>query len=513
MKQLSALDAMFAYTETANTPMHIGQLLIYDPSTAPGGAVGFKDILRYIEGRLDGARIFRQKLVRVPLDLDHPYWVDDANFDIEFHVRHIALPKPGDWRQLCIQAARIYARPMDMNKPLWEYTVIEGLDNVEGVPKGSFAMLHKMHHAAIDGQSGLQMTLALHDLDAKMKPRKFDMDFKPEADPNPIGLLAKAQFNNIANPVRGLQNLQKLIPMPKRLLDVRREFVQRDDAKTSIPKTRFNKKLSPHRVFDGREFVLSDIKKIREAFPGATVNDVMIAAVSGSMRGYLKAKDDLPDTTLKIGAPVSVRSDDDKDSAGNQVTMMQVGVGTHLADAGERLKFIMAETQRSKAMTQAMGAKTLMELSGAMPAGLTAAGTKMMVRAGLVERLNPAVNSVVTNVPGPMVPMYFAGAELVKSFGMGILAEGQGLFHVVTSYNGNVILTFLADRNIMPDPEFYATCISRSFADLMAAATKAKTAATRQAKTKKAKVTKTPKKRVSASAATAGAVRRKAVKK
>ena len=129
MKQLSALDAMFAYTETANTPMHIGQLLIYDPSTAPGGKVGFKDILRYIEGRLDGARIFRQKLVRVPLDLDHPYWVDDANFDLEFHVRHIALPKPGDWRQLCIQAARIYARPMDMNKPLWEYTVIEGLDN------------------------------------------------------------------------------------------------------------------------------------------------------------------------------------------------------------------------------------------------------------------------------------------------------------------------------------------------------------------------------------------------
>ena len=158
---------MFAYTETPNTPMHIGQLLIYDPSTAPGGKVGFKDILRYIEGR------------------------------------HIALPKPGDWRQLCIQAARIYARPMDMNKPLWEYTVIEGLDNVEGVPKGSFAMLHKMHHAAIDGQSGLQMTLALHDLDAKMKPRKFDMQFEPEKDPNPMALLAKAQFNNIANPVRG----------------------------------------------------------------------------------------------------------------------------------------------------------------------------------------------------------------------------------------------------------------------------------------------------------------------
>lgn len=504
MKQLSALDAMFAYTETANTPMHIGQLLIYDPSTAPGGMVGFKDILRYIEGRLDGARIFRQKLVRVPLDLDHPYWVDDANFDLEYHVRHIALPKPGDWRQLCIQAARIYARPMDMNKPLWEYTVIEGLDNVAGVPKGSFAMLHKMHHAAIDGQSGLQMTLALHDLDAAMKPRKFALKFQPEADPNPLALLAKAQFNNIANPVRGMQNLQKLLPLPKRLLDVRRQFVQRDDAKGSIPKTRFNKKLSPHRVFDGREFALTEIKKIRSAFPGATVNDVMIAVVSGAMRAYLKAKNDLPERTLKIGAPVSVRTDDDKDSAGNQVTMMQVGVGTHLNNAGDRLHFIMAETQRSKAMTQAIGAKTLMELSGAMPAGLTAAGTKMMVRAGLVERLNPAVNTIVTNVPGPMVPMYFAGAKLVKSFGMGILAEGQGLFHVVTSYNGNVILTFLADRQVMPDPEFYADCIGRSFADLIDAAAKAEAAAVRKELIRKQRAEAEPKKRLAASAVTAG---------
>ncbi len=260
--------------------------------------------------------------------------------------------------------------------------MIEGLDNVEGVPKGSFAMLHKMHHAAIDGQSGLQMTLALHDLDAEMKPRAFDMTFEPEKDPNPLALLAKAQFNNIANPVRGLQNLQKLIPMPKRLFDVQREFRQRDDAKGSIPKTRFNKKLSPHRVFDGREFALSDIKKIREAFPGATVNDVMIAVVSGSMRGYLKAKNDLPEKTLKIGAPVSVRSDDDKDSAGNQVTMMQVGVGTHLADAGERLKFIMAETKRSKAMTQAMGCQDADGIVG-RDAGRFAAGGPDDAPAGL----------------------------------------------------------------------------------------------------------------------------------
>ncbi|MCP5129922.1 MAG: DUF1298 domain-containing protein [Pseudomonadales bacterium] len=185
------------------------------------------------------------------------------------------------------------------------------------------------------------------------------------------------------------------------------------------------------------------------------------------MHKYLKAKKDLPEKTLKIGAPISVRDENDKDSAGNQVTMMIVGGGTHLDSAAQRLEFVMAETQRSKAMNEAIGAKTLMEISGAMPAGLTAAGTKMM--AGLADRFNPPVNTVLTNVPGPNFKMYFTGAELVKSFGMGILAEGQGLFHVVTSYNGDVILTILADREILPDPEFYAECMQESFDDLMKA--------------------------------------------
>ena len=212
---------------------------------------------------------------------------------------------------------------------------------------------------------------------------------------------------------------------------------------------------------------VSPVNDEEPRFAGATVNDIMLAVVGGSMHKYLKAKKDLPEKTLKIGAPISVRDENDKDSAGNQVTMMIVGGGTHLDSAAERLEFVMAETQRSKAMTEAIGAKTLMEISGAMPAGLTAAGTKMM--AGIADRFNPTVNTVLTNVPGPMFKMYFTGAELVKSFGMGILAEGQGLFHVVTSYNGDVILTILADREILPDPEFYAECMQESFDDLMKA--------------------------------------------
>ena len=163
MQQLSGMDASFLYAETPRAHMAGAGLAIYDPSTADGGRVTFKGILDHIDKRLHEARVFRQRLVRVPFDLDHPYWIEDPDFDLEFHVRHIALPAPGDWRQLCIQVARLISRPLDLNRPLWELYVIEGLDNVQGVPAGCFAVVTKTHHAAIDGMSGMELTSAIHD--------------------------------------------------------------------------------------------------------------------------------------------------------------------------------------------------------------------------------------------------------------------------------------------------------------------------------------------------------------
>ncbi|MEM7084160.1 MAG: wax ester/triacylglycerol synthase domain-containing protein, partial [Pseudomonadota bacterium] len=165
MQQLSGLDASFLYLETANSPMHIGGLSIYDPSTAEGGRVTFKQILANITARAQRIPALTNTLVEVPLSLDHPYWRTDGDFDPEFHIRHIALPKPGDWRQLCIQVSRLHARPLDRAHPLWEMYVIEGLDNVEGYPPGCFAILSKMHHAAIDGASGIEIASVIHDLD------------------------------------------------------------------------------------------------------------------------------------------------------------------------------------------------------------------------------------------------------------------------------------------------------------------------------------------------------------
>src|SRR4051812_30553212 len=164
MKQLTGTDAMFLQLERGNNVMHVASLSVYDPSTSPTGGVRFKDVLRFFTSRVAQFPQFRRRVVSLPLSLDRPYWVEASSIDVEFHVRHIALPHPGDWRQLCIQVARLHSRPLDLSKPLWEAYVIEGLDKIEGMPPGSFALYTKMHHAIVDGESGTEIMRALHSL-------------------------------------------------------------------------------------------------------------------------------------------------------------------------------------------------------------------------------------------------------------------------------------------------------------------------------------------------------------
>mgnify|MGYP001828512038 FL=1 len=202
MEQLSGLDATFINMETRNAPTHISSLMVYDQATAPGGQVTFKGILSNIESRLHLARCFRQKIVQVPFGVDHPYWIEDTEFDLEYHIRHIALPKPGDWRQLCNQVARLHARPLDLSKPLWEMTVIEGLDHVEGLPPGCFAILNKIHHAAIDGVSGMEMTAAIHDLEPDGQPTPPEEPWIAESEPSILELAIRSTVNNIQQPLR-----------------------------------------------------------------------------------------------------------------------------------------------------------------------------------------------------------------------------------------------------------------------------------------------------------------------
>lgn len=474
MQQLSPMDAAFVYMETPSTPMHIGSLAIYDPSTSPNGKLRFKEVLRFIESRLDGAWAFRRRLVRVPFDLDHPYWIEDPEFDLEYHVRHIALPAPGDWRQLCILAARLHSRALDLNKPLWEFTVIEGLDNIEGLPKGCIAILSKVHHAAIDGMSGVEITTAVHDVTPDMPEREFDMSWKPDSKPADAELLVRAQINAVRQPFKMADIVARSIPG---LAKASAGLLTRDlklPTSGTAPNTLFNQTVSSHRVFDGVRFDLSEIKAVKAAVDGATVNDAVLSVIGGGLRKYLLSKNDLPKDDMTAMAPISVRSEDEKADLGNQVSAMIVGLGTHIEDPVERLNYVHDRAQKSKNLTNAMGARNLSRMSGMMPGALMGLGARLYARAGLANAHSPAYNCVVTNVPGPPMDIYFAGARLVEQFGVGPIFDGMGLINIVYSSGGVLTVSFTADREAVSDPENYAAALSGAFDELKAALVKPK---------------------------------------
>ena len=433
MKQLSGLDASFLYLETANSPMHIGALAIYDPSTAPGGKVGFKQIMDNTRKRADRVAMLNNVLTEVPLGMDHPYWRTDGAFDPEFHIRHIALPKPGDWRQLCIQVARLHARPLDRSRPLWEFYIIEGLDNIEGFPPGCFALVSKMHHAAIDGASGVEINEVIHDLTPDYELSETP-DVNKEREPSSAELIWKAQINNIKTPLRFLDVARNTVPgFAKTMAGLARGKLSRV---TNIPRTRFNANVSPHRVFEAAEFALEDIKKIKDAVDGVTVNDVALSICGGGLRKYLLDKNELPDDSLVAMAPINIRTKDKLGTAGNQVSQMTVRVCSDIEDPLERLKAVHAGTANAKELTHAVGAKSMTDYAQFMPSTLTAGAARLSSRLGLANRVKPAYNCVITNVPGPQIPLYFTGAKLLASYGLGPAIDGMGLFHCIYSYAG-----------------------------------------------------------------------------
>ncbi len=467
MEQLSGQDASFVYLDTPTTPMHIGSVGIYDPSTAPGGFVRFKDILAHIESRLDKARSFRQKLVRVPFDLDHPYWIDDPNFDLEYHVRHVALPKPGDWRQLCIQTSRLHARGMDLSKPLWEFNVVEGLDNIPGIPPGSFALVAKVHHAAIDGMSGVELSAAVHDIEPMPVSRAASKSWKGENEPAITEMLMRTWMNSITQPVRFAKTLAQTVPGAARLIkEVAGGDVSLKGTKMA-PQTLFNGKVGPHRVFDGAAFQLGDIRAIKDRIEGATVNDVILTIIGGGLRKYLQSRKNLPKESLQVMAPISVRAEGEKEALGNLVSAMVVQIGTHIEDPMERLAWVRKEALNSKAMTNAVGARTLTDYSQFLPSALAGLAARLYTRLGAANLHSPVFNCVATNVPGPRIPLYFAGAKLVRQMGLGPVFDGMGLINTIYSYGPEIAISFTSDRDMMPDPANYAQALRDSFEELL----------------------------------------------
>jgi WS/DGAT/MGAT family acyltransferase len=464
MRQLSGQDASFVYQEQPHAPLNGASLNIYDQSTARGGRVTFRGILQDIERRLHLAPVLRERLVRVPMDLDHPYWVRDREFDLEFHVRHLALPEPGDWRQLCIQAARLHARPIDMTRPPWELYVIEGVDGIADVPAGSYAMLMKTHHAAIDGASGKELTAVLHDLDPRAEPPAPTEEWHGEEVPEPWELLAKAGANNA-------MRMARFAPSPWSPFNLETSPPPRSFSPPAVPpRTRFNGSVSSHRVFDSIVVPFEGMRATRRAVPGATINDVVLTVVGGALRRYLLSKDELPSIPLVAMIPVSVRTPDETSVDGNKVAAMTAALGTHIADPVERLAAIYEATKQAKAALNAMGARRMMEIAEIMPGALVALAARQISESGAANFSHPNYNTVVTNVPGPEHALYSLGAKLVRPYGLSLVHDGMGLMHCAQTYLGEMYLSFTACRTMLPDPALYAEFMRDAHDELVSAA-------------------------------------------
>ena len=468
MRQITGGDAFFLYTDKQSGHQHISILYIYDQSTVKGGPLRFKTILEHVQGRLGASPMFRQRLVEVPLNLDYPYWINDPDFDLEFHVRHIALPKPGDWRQLCIQVSRLHARPLDMARPVWEMYVIEGLDNIDFLPEGCFAIMTKVHHVAIDGVSAAQLTMGMHDLEPYPAGERRQVRWRPESEPRLAELLARAGINNIRHTLKTGNSLTRKIR--KSLAEMAPGKRDKHGEAEPAPVTRFNQPLSPHRVWDAARFDLADFKAIKTRVPGATINDVVLTVCGGAMMRYLDSKGETPDLSLTALVPVSVRSADESDSGGNKVHLTRASLKSLEADPLQRLALVYEEMQHVKSMN-AISAREMVEMQEELPAPtLALAGKAVAASAGPGKAYRSKHNMVVTNVPGPQQPLYFCGARLALFTGLAVITDNLGISHAVTSYDGKMVIAPLADRQMMPDPAFYRECLQQSFDELKQAA-------------------------------------------
>lgn len=474
MKQLGNQNAGFIYNETPTTPMHTAGLGIYDQSTTPNQHLGHKDIIKYIKERIHLAPIFQKRYVEVPLGLDKPYWIDDPDFNVEFHIRHIALPQPGDWRQLCIMVSRLNSKPLDFNHPLWEIYVIEGLDNIDGLPKGSFALLIKVHHAIIDGASGQEIFGALHDLlpDAiPSKPTNKKTNSKPT---NQLELLGRAIPKLISKPLQQTTALYRNTPrLLRNMLKLYRGSLA-SGTQLRVPQTRFNYNISPHRVFEGTNFSLDDIKLIKNAVGNnTTVNDVIINIVAGGLRHYLEKHQELPTQSLAAILPQDIRNDSSEQHIENQIGALFTSLHTSIEDPIERLIAIHHSHNKAKYFALEMETAGLIQnyMGGFLNPQLGRRLNRLIQNTRLLERFGPlACNTIISNAAGPNFPLYHAGAKMVSYWGIPPISDCLGLSHAAFSYCGRVSLSAMACRQMMTDPAVYMQCLEQSFEELLQAA-------------------------------------------
>jgi diacylglycerol O-acyltransferase / wax synthase len=460
MHQLTGLDAAFLALDSPTSYGHVGSVCILD-RPARGGPLTLELVTQLVESKLHLVPLFRRRLAEVPLGLDQPYWIEDPAFDIEFHVRELALPKPGGDVQLATQLARLHSRPLDRSRPLWEFYLVDGLQGDRQ------AVYTKVHHAAIDGVSGNDLLATLLDTSPQPDPvTKQSTEWHPEADPDAVELLARSALSLARHPIRAARVSAAMVrslpamatsPARPRLPLVDRFLFRRDrDVMLSAPPlvapaTPFNKNISPHRRWTFGSMPLSDVKAIKNA-AGVTVNDVVMALCAGALRGWLQHHDALPEEPLAASVPVSVRTEEHKDTYGNRVSAVIVPLPTHLADPVQRLHAAHEAMRAAKEQHNAMPADLLTDIAQFSMPALANRANRLASRIRLLERV-PPFNLIISNVPGPTVDLYMCGARVDGIYPISTISDGQGLNITVLGSRTKLNWGILGDRELVPDVE------------------------------------------------------------
>jgi WS/DGAT/MGAT family acyltransferase len=459
--RLTALDANFLFLEQPSVHMHVAGLSILDPSTRPDGALKYEHLAELITQRIHLVPRFRQKAVFVPFNAGRPVWVDDAKFDLDFHLRRAALPAPGGRRELADYVQRVCSRPLDRSKPLWEMYLIEGLED------GHVAVLTKSHHAMIDGMSGIDIATVMFDFTPEPRTVEPEGEWRPQPEPSPRDLLVDALTEQVTHPIRtALQNTAMLVQSPQIVLGKVGEMVGGIAsllAAGTAPRSPFNVPVGPNRRFAMAEVPVADAKLIKNAL-GGTVNDVVLAAVAGAVNRLLRARgNSTSGLTLRAMIPVSTRDESQRMAMGNRVASIFVDLPIGAPDAATRLRKITAATKDLKSSHQAVAAGAIMGIGSWAPPTLHGLAARLVAR----QRF---VNLVVSNVPGPQIPLYLGGARMLVTYPVMPLGETTALSVAVTSLSGVMGFGFTGDWDAVPDIEHLAEGLMLSVEDLKKAA-------------------------------------------
>ena len=483
MRQLTSLDSQFLALETRRQTGHVASIAILDPSTTRSGTLAMADVEALITERLPLLPPLRWRLREVPLGLDFPYWIDDVDFDLHFHVRELGLAAPGTDEQLAEQVARIVSRPLDRARPLWELYLISGL------PSGNVALLTKIHHAVIDGLSGAEIMGLL--LDLTPEPRSIETR-GPWGDnatvPGELGMLVRGVAGAARYPLRALSALPRALPnleetqfktipgaaaIGNLVARAQHAITRRDGAAErsalTAPKTSFNGRISAHRRFAFGQLSLDDVKAVKNA-NGCTVNDVIVSICAGAVRRWLIEHEELPAQPLVAQIPVSVRTEEQIGTYGNRIMLMAAALHTEIADPFERLRRTHESLGDMKQRHRALPASLLADANHFIPPAVFSRAARLTFGIATSRPGGPVWNLVISNVPGPQLPLYCAGAKLVANYPVSVITHGMGLNITVMSYMGHLDFGIVTDREQMPDVALLMGWLGEELELLMAAA-------------------------------------------